>query len=140
VAGTTPTLIRLGSVPAVVVGSSLLVVALVVSLGWGDTSALTRSPLGNAAIPFWCLSASLSGTLLLASGWGMLRRQRWARPVAVIFWMAAGLEAGVEAALEARSGQFTFSFIWLMGLAIAVWYFYFKRDVVRYYQELDVTL
>jgi len=131
-----PALVKLGSVVSLVFGGAFVLMAILISLGFGDTTALTNSPLGSWAIPFWCLAAFLGGALLLITGWGMRKRQPWARPLAVLFWVVNGLLAGVQAVLEARTGTFQFSFLWLGGLGIAAWYFYMKSDVVRYYQEL----
>ena len=131
-----PALVKVGSVASLAFGAIFLTMAVFISLGFGDTTALTNSPLGSWAIPFWCVSSFLGGTLLLITGWGMRKRQPWARPLAVLFWVVNGLLAAVQAVLEARRGTFRFSFVWLGGLAIAAWYFYIKRGVVRYYQEL----
>jgi len=132
----TPSLVRFGSVASLIVGAIAILLAILVSMGFGDTSRLSSSALGSWALPFWCISALLTGVLLVAIGYGMRKRQRWSRRLVVLFWVVNGLLAGIQTLLEARTGQFHFSLLWLGGLAIATWYFYFKGNVVRYYQSL----
>jgi hypothetical protein len=131
-----PALVKVGSVASLALGGVFVLMAVFISLGFGDTAALTSSSLGSWAIPFWCVANFLGGTLLVIIGWGMRKRQPWARPLAVLFWAFNGLLAGVQAVLEAPTGTFRFGFVWLGGLAIAAWYFYVKSDVVSYYEEL----
>jgi hypothetical protein len=132
----TPTLVRIGSVVSLAFGGLFFLMAFLVSIGRGDTSALADSALGRWAIPFWCLSSALMGALLLVIGYGMRKGESWARPLAVLFWVVSGALGVVRFLLELRVGPSTFSLLWVPGFVIAAWYFYFKGNVVQYYKSL----
>ena len=133
----TPSLVRIGGVASLIFGGIYIFFAVLSSLGVADTSALSSSPLGSSAVPFFSVSVFLKGVLLVGIGYGLRKRKPWARPLVVLFWVFSGLLAAAGALLAARTGEkFFVSFLWLIGLAGAIWYFYVKGNVVRYYRSL----
>src|SRR5262245_46788017 len=81
-----PILLRIGAVCSIVIGGLFVVTGLVVALGFGDTSELRDSSLGEAAIPVWCVGSVLLGMLLLAISLGLRAGQRWVRPLMLCYW------------------------------------------------------
>lgn len=71
------------------------------------------------------------GLVLLTIAFGLWKEHRWARPLSMIFWLAT-LALGVALG----TSRLELMLIHLPILGLASWYFYRKRNVVLYYEEL----
>ena len=85
----------------------------------------------------------VSGFILFAAvsgpfAWGVWKERPWTREVAMAFWVCAVLISVAQVILEpTQLAQDARGILWpLIWAAMAVWYFYRKRDVVRYYDDL----
>jgi hypothetical protein len=129
-----PALIKVGSVVAMIVGSMFLVGAIGAALGFADLAGLQDSPFGQWALPVWGTAALVIGAMLIASAFGLRRRRSWARGLAVAVWLVLGLVSITALLLDLRRPEPSgVDFSWVIGLAISLWYFYRKRNVVNYF-------
>ena len=130
-----PLMIRVGAWIAILCGAGWLLAALGAAFGIGDPLELR----GKADWEWWYifLSTLLGGVALFGVGLGLQQQERWARPAVIAFWLGVGafsIARGILEAVHTLKGWFDLG--WLASLALAYWYFYRKRNVVEYYQQL----
>jgi len=77
--------------------------------------------------------AAISGPF----AWGVWKERPWTREAAMAFWVGLVLVQVGGMILEPHSDDVRALLYLLSGGAIAVWYFYRKRNVVLYYDELE---
>jgi len=133
-----PFLIRLAMWPCLIVGGLFLLTAVSTAVGCSDTSRLHGSPLGEWSVPFWVAQAAVLGGLIFVIGLGFKSEKVWGRRVVVAYWVVAITFSAIDAmASGVARGMYSFGLTSLIGLGIAVWYFFAKANVVAYYRELE---
>lgn len=71
------------------------------------------------------------GFLLLLIAIGLWKERRWVRPLAMVYWLAT-----LTVSIGIGTNRAESTLILLPALVLAGWYFYNKRNVVAYYEEL----
>jgi hypothetical protein len=118
-------------VTAVVVLIGATIDAIVNGLGSGSLNG-TRDDL---LLAFWfTLFGAVSGPF----AWGVWKERAWTREAAMAFWIGWGLIVVAGMILEPHSDDTRTLLYGLIGAVTAGWYFYRKRNVVLYYEELSV--
>jgi hypothetical protein len=118
-------------VTAVVVLFGATLDAIVNGLGAGSFPG-TRDDL---LLIFWFIVfAAVSGPF----AWGVWKERAWTREAAMAFWIGWVLVVVAGMILEPHSDDARMLLYGLIGTGTAGWYFYRKRNVVLYYDELTV--
>ena len=97
--------------------------------GLGRTS-VTRDDMLYAS--YFTVFAAVSGPF----AWGVWKERSWTREVAMAFWIGLVLVALAGMVLQPHSDDMRALLYLLIGAGSAAWYFYRKRSVVVYYDEL----
>ena len=83
---------------------------------------------------WFILFAAVSGPF----AWGVWKERAWTREAAMAFWIGLVLIVVAGMILEPHSDDARMLLYGLIGAGTAGWYFYRKRNVVLYYDELTV--
>ena|SRR3984893_12042078 len=129
--GEKPILIRFGTWVALVLGLVWLMAALGIACGITDPKVLGHED-WERFLGF--LGGLLGGITLIAIGLGMRTGEPWARPLVILFWLGVGASSIARGVLESlHTLKAWFGLEWVIFLAVALWYFYRKPNVVDYY-------
>lgn len=134
-----PLLIKCGWVFMVIWAVTIYVTAAVVLVGAAiDVIVNGVGPMRGTEGDF--LTVFVFVVFAASSGpfaWGVWTERPWTREVAMAFWVGLSLAQAAGIVLEPHSDDARALLYLLSGGAIAVWYFYRKRNVVLYYDELE---
>lgn len=122
-----PALLRIGMLLSFGAGGLAVVSAALAAVGVGDFSKLRDASLEPWGLPVRGV-LPLLGALLLATGFGIRGRRRWARPLILALWL---LEGALNVIGFVRSGQAYL--LWVPFLLFSAWYLYKKPNVVGYF-------
>lgn len=98
--------------------------------GMGPTS-VTRDDI--VLVFGFLVFAAVSGPF----AWGVWKQRSWTREVAIAFWVGLVLTVVTGMILTPHSDDVRTLLYVLSCAGVAVWYFYRKRNVVLYYDELE---
>jgi len=110
------------------VGALAVVSSFLLAAGLVDLSGLRDTPWGSWALPVPGMVMLVAGTLLLAIGFGIRGRKRWARPLILAFWL---FEGALNVVAFIRRGQA--AVLWIPFVLFSGWYLYKKQNVVGYF-------
>ena len=123
-----PALLRIGMLLSFGIGGLAVVSAILAAAGVGDFSKLRDTPWGSwGLVPVFGVLLVL-GALLIAIGFGIRGRRRWARPLILALWL---FEGAMNVIGFVRSGQAYL--LWVPFLLFSGWYLYKKQNVVGYF-------
>lgn len=127
-----PFCIKIGMVVSFVAGAfCLLMTFLIFGAGPSATFSVngqqvTREYFTSVALP----PIILTGSIFLAIWYGFWRERPWSRHLVMVFWLLPMVLILAVSPDGLAIGEL------MINAAIAGWYFYFKRNVVDYYQAL----
>lgn len=127
-----PALLRAGMVLSFGVGALAVVSAIPAAAGLGKFSRLRETPLGSWGLPVLGMAMLVSGALMLAIGFGIRDRKRWARPLILAFWL---VEGALNVIAYFRGGQVRL--LWAPFLLFSGWYLYGKQNVAGYFARSE---
>ena len=104
--------------------------AFINGLGPTSVTGVTRDFMLDASA--FIVFAAVSGPF----AWGVWKERSWTREVAMAFWIGLVLVALAGMVLQPHSDDMRALLYLLIGAGSAAWYFYRKRSVVVYYDEL----
>jgi hypothetical protein len=127
-----PTLLTIGMACSGILGAVFLFLLMLAPFNIG-TFTIDKVPvtgpefLRRGGVVFFAVCA-----LLIAIGITLGANYRVSRHLMIAFWLVLGIVSIVPSFREAGDLDCT----WLFALAIAVWYLYFKSNVVAYYKGI----
>ncbi len=137
--GEKPFCITLGMLFSFLAGAFCLLMTLLVFMGGSSMTfyindrEVTREYFTSHALPL----IVLGGGILLAIGYGFWTERPWSRHLVMVFWFLTGLLMLAMTAHAPPIDKIFFFGEMVIIVGIAVWYFYFKSNVVDYYRGLS---
>lgn len=133
-----PFFIKLGTLFSPLAGAFCFLMALVaLSAGPLITYEINEQPVTQAYFASHALPPIvLAGGVLLAIGYGFWKERSWSRELVMGFWLLVGVcVLALTAYAPPTKKMFALGDL-VIDVGIAVWYFYFKPNVVEYYRSL----
>ena len=126
-----PTLLTIGMALSGLTGCLFLLVLLLAPFDIGTYTIDGEEVPGPEFLRTSGIALVAAGALLVAISATLARNHPLSRELMIAFWVASGV---VNTILAFRSGSYGCDLTWLPALAIAIWYLYFKPNVVAYYR------
>jgi len=131
-----PALLTVGMVGSGMMGAGFLLSLLFAPFDIGTYDIAGEIVSGPTFLREGGLLSIAVGGLLVAISYMLWRQDPDSRPLMIGFWVMSGVLAIATPFVSDGGG---FDITWLVALAIAVWYLYFKKNVAAYYRGLKAA-
>lgn len=125
-----PTLLTIGMVLSGLIGGVAALTLVLAPFDIGTYSIKDESVTGPEFLRHAGLLMVTMAVLLIGICVTLARHEPFARELMILFWILNGVISTLVPILKGASG---FDISWMVALPIAIWYLYFKDNVVAYF-------